>query len=219
MKTFIRTLVLVAFIGLLFTGCSDKSVTPVETTGTNNNPVSLQNGNSESGAWMISYDEEYGLWEYDSKSGLVLLLGLTDPWSHCAKGDLQESFNFSDIYLPNADPEPRGLIEQIKDKDITAMVWHLEPWPIKFTSFCNFLATAGDPLAVGTANFCCKDNNVLAFEQNNNSNVYGWEANGTLMGSNGEKYQLNFVSHIMWDGIEVTGLNYDVEIQLTSIRE
>lgn len=41
MKTFLGAFVLVAFIGLLILGCSDKSISPVESTA-NNNPVTLQ---------------------------------------------------------------------------------------------------------------------------------------------------------------------------------
>jgi hypothetical protein len=215
MKTFNRTFVLVAFIGLICIGCSDKSITPVETTGANNNPVTLQKDTGP-GAWIIK-DEFYGgYWFTDQESGLVLVIGLSDPWLRCSEGDHFELFEFKDIYLPNTDPDLRRIVEQIKGNNLTAFIWHPDPWPIEFTTFCNFLATAGDPLAVGTASISYKDNDVFAYEQDNkNHNAYGFKANGTLLSPDGKKYQLNLVWNSLWDGEDGNSYKEVYKIQLT----
>jgi len=215
MKTILRAVVLLTFIGLLIIGCSDKSISPVQSTSATDNPVVLQKETGP-GAWIIRDEFNGAFWFADQESGLVLELGITDPWLRCSEGDHFETFEFKDIYLPNADPELRRIVEQIKGEDLTAMIWQPDPWPSEFTTFCNFLATAGDPLAVGTANFMYIDNDVIAYDQDNkNHNAFGYKANGTLYGPDGKKYKLNLVERGVWDGVDLATYKETFKIQLT----
>lgn len=215
MKTF-YAFVLLIFISLLFIGCSDKSISPVETTGVNDNAVVLQKETGP-GAWIIKYENEGAFWFEDEETGLVLTLGLNDPWIFCTDF-IGETFSFRDLFLPNADPELRRILERMKEKDITAKVWQVDPWPTDYDSFCTFFGpiTPFEPMATGTASFSIRDNDLLAWAQpNNNSNAFGYKANGTLYSQSGQKYKLNLVYHAIWDGDDFVTFHDFFKLRLT----
>lgn len=215
MKTF-YAFVLLIFIGLLFMGCSDKSIAPVETVGANDNAVVLQKETGP-GAWIIKYDYNGAFWFTDEEAGLVLTLGLNDPWTFCTDF-VGETFSFRDLFLPNADPELRRILERMKEKDITAKVWQVDPWPTDYENFCTFFGpiTPFEPMASGTASFSYRDNDLLSWAQpNNNSNAFGYKANGTLYSLSGQKYKLNLIYNIIWDGDEGANYHEVFKLQLT----
>ncbi|MCL5030388.1 MAG: hypothetical protein M1480_15360 [Bacteroidetes bacterium] len=216
MKTIYSVVMLIAFIGLLIIGCSDKSNSPVESSATNYNTVSLQKGSAGSGAWVIRYESNTAFWFNDPESELVLTLGVNDISSLCSGAGGLDMFAFKDIYLPNADSNLRRIVEQMKGKDITAMIWQPDPWPSSFTSFCNFYNNFGPAMATGTVNFIYTDNDVYAWAQDNkNSNAFGYKANGTLMSQDGQVYKLNFVYRGVWDGVDLATYKETFKIQLT----
>ena len=215
MKTF-YAFVLLIFIGLLYIGCSDKSNAPVEATSINENPLVLQKETGP-GAWVIKYENEGAYWFTDEEAGLVLTLGLADPWSFCTEF-VGETFKFKDIYLPNSNPDLRRILEQMKGKDITAKIWQVNPWPTDYNSFCTFFNQMNpfEPMASGTASFSIKDNDFLAWAQpNNNSNAFGYKSNGTLYSQTGQKYKLNLVYNAIWDGDEGANFHEVFKLQLT----
>jgi hypothetical protein len=216
MKSFLSFCFLLAFVGLMLIGCSDKSISPVETTGVNDNSVVLQKETGP-GAWIFRYESNLAFWFTDEEAGLVLTLGLNDPWTFCSDFE-GESFSFKDIYLPNSDPDLRRILEQMKGKDITAKIWQVDPWPLVYNSFCTFFGpiTPFEPMAVGIANFSYKDNDVLAWDQdNNNSNAFGYKANGTLVGQDGKVYKLNLIYNVIWDGDDFSKYKEVYKLQLT----
>lgn len=212
MKTFLSICFLLAFVGLLLIGCSDKSITPVETTGVNDNPLVLQKETGP-GAWIIRHDEEMAWGFYDKETGLMLLLGVNDFDIFCNNPvGGADIISIKDIYLPNADPNLRRIIMLQKGTDFTANVWQTDQWP---DDFCGFVNTEL-PFVTGTANVTYTDNDVYAWAQDNpNSNSFGNKANGTLFDKSGKKYNLNFVYRVIWDpGKDIT-LNEVLKIQLT----
>ena len=71
-------------------------------------------------------------------------------------------------------------------------------------------------MATGTASFSIRDNDLLAWAQlNNNSNAFGYKANGTLYSQNGQKYKLNLVYSAIWDGDEGANFHDVFKLQLT----
>jgi hypothetical protein len=209
MNTFIRTYVLVAFVGLLFLGCSDKSITPIETTGANDNPASLKK-DSGPGAWIIKHQETWASAWYDENSGLFLTLALKDNSEGC--DGATDIYDIKDIYLPNADPDLRRIIDQIKG-DVTAMVWRVSYCPCS-GDLCAFIKD-NQPFAIGTVKYRYIDNDYIAWAQdNNNSNAFSDKANGSLEGQDGKFYNLNFVNQCTWDP-DGTKMNYHFKIQLT----
>ncbi len=216
MKTIYSVVMLIAFTVLLIIGCSDKSNSPVASSATNYNTVPLQKGSAESGAWVIRYESNIALWFNDPESGLVLTLGINDISSLCSGRGGRDMFAFKDIYLPNADTNLRRIAEQMKGKDITAMIWRPVPWPFTFSSFCSFYKNYGSPMAIGTVNFIYTDNDILAWAQDNkNSNAFGYKANGTLTNQDGQVYKLNFVYRGVWDGVDMATYKEIFKIQLT----
>ena len=140
-----------------------------------------------------------------------MLLGINDLDSWCAYQGGRDVIEFKDIYLPNADPELRRLVEKQVGRDITAAVWDVSPFTGDLRALCCNYA----PIAVGTASLLVKDNDVYAYLQNNkNSNAYGYKANGTLYGPDSRKYTLNFVWHDVWDP-GTTKYNHVWKLQLT----
>jgi hypothetical protein len=95
-------------------------------------------------------------------------------------------------------PELIRLIMQINAGDATTIVWYMESWP-EDNDLCPFVLN-NVPIAIGTANFNYTDNDFYALWQGHpNSNPYGYKANGSLVGSNGQEYNLNLVDRIIWD--------------------
>jgi hypothetical protein len=218
MKTFLSICFLVAFVGLMLIGCSDKSISPIETTGVNDNPVVLQKDTGP-GAWIIK-DEFTGAFWFFGDNGLLVLIGQkNDPWSHCSGVRDRDLFSFKDIYLPNADPELRRIIEQIKGKDLVARVYYVDPWPSGYwETFCQFWRQVEpmEPFAIGTANFLYVDNDLLAWAQDNkNHNAFDYKANGKLIGQDGQKYILNVILKGVWDGVDLATYKEVFKIQLT----
>jgi hypothetical protein len=208
MKTFLSFCFLVAFIGLMIIGCSDKSNTPVETTA-NHNPVVLQKDIGP-GAWIIKYQYTWFSAWYDANSGLFLTLGLKDNSLGC--DGVTDIYDIKDIYLPNSDPDQRRIVEQLKG-DVTAMVWRVAYCPCT-GDLCEFIREH-QPFALGTVNYRYNDNDYFAWAQdNNNSNSFSDKANGTVEGQNGRFYNLNLVHQCVWDP-DGTKMNSHFKIQLT----
>jgi len=211
MKTFLSICFLVAFVGLMLIGCSDKSISPIETTGVNDNPVVLQKGSSGNGALIIRHGEEIW-WGFINDDGLMLILGINDIESACAGLGGIDVMQIKDIYLPNADPDLRRLVAIQRGKDFAAMVWQVNAWP---DDLCGFLHSEV-PFATGTANLTYTDNDFYAWAQDNqNANSFGYKANGTLLGQSGGMYKLNLVYRIIWDNIEYNHYNEVFKVQLT----
>lgn len=212
MKTFLSFCFLLAFVGLIIIGCSDKSITPIETTGINDNPVVLQKETGP-GAWIIRHDEEMAWGFYDNETGLMLLLGVNDFDIFCNNPvGGADIISIKDIYLPNADPNLRRLIALQKGTDFTAIVWQTDSWPSDFCGFIN----SESPLATGTAKVIYTDNDFYAWAQDNpNSNSFSYKANGTLVGQDGKVYKLNLVDHVIWDGDDYSKYKEVLKLQLT----
>jgi len=215
MKTLKSVFVLLAFVAVTFLGCSDKSQSPIAPSANDDAVTSLMKA-SGSGAWIFRYEDVFATWWIDEESGLVIALGVNDISLLCSGGGGRDTANIKDILLPNTDPDLRRWIQQVKGQDLTAMVWRPDPWPSEFTDFCSFYDLVGEPMAIGTAKVSSKDNDVLAWMQDNkNSNAFGYKANGTLKDLNGKVYKLNFVYRSRWDGVDFTSANVVFKIQLT----
>lgn len=118
--------------------------------------------------------------------------------------------DIKDIYLPNADPELRRIIDQAKG-DLTAMVWQVAAYP---EDICEFIKD-NLPFAMGTVNYRYNDNDYYSWAQeNNNSNAFSDKANGTLEGQDGKLYNINFVNQCTWDP-NGTKMIFHIKIQLT----
>ncbi len=191
MKTLLSTIALLAFIGILFLSCSDKTTQPVESSNLTFQKV----GNGE-GAGILRYELEnaYGFIDYDEH--LILVLGLNDVQNFCNGTGGMDVFKFKELLLPNVDPELRRLMMQIKAGDITALIYQADEWP---EYFCDF-ALNNEPIAVGSANFMYTDNDFNAWWQEHpNRNPFGYKANGSLIGPNGQEYNFNFFDRVIWD--------------------
>ncbi len=213
MKTFFSFLVLVTFLALLMIGCTDKSVQPSASSSVNKQ-TTLQKDNTGNGAWLYRYETEIAYMFSDEASKNVILIGFTDPKALCTGGDY-EIFPVKDIYLPNTDPDLRRLIEQVKNKDVSIYVFHIDPWT---QDWCEFLSTTGDTLCWGTGKFAYQDNDVYAwFQENPNVNSFGYKANATLYNKDGQKYMLNFVYKTVWDGVDVSTEKVTFKLQVNPV--
>ena len=191
MKTFLSALALLAFVGLLVIGCSEKTTQPVESSN-----LTLQKVGNGEGAGILRYEAETYFTFWDGQ--LLLIIGCNDLSLACSGGNGYDLFKFKELLLPNSDPELRRLIMQVKVGDATAIVWHMESWPAD-NDLCPFVLN-NEPIAIGTANFNYTDNDYNAWWQEHpNRNPFGYKANGSLVGPNGQEYNLNFFDRIIWD--------------------
>lgn len=212
MKTTKILFALIVLTGLLFIGCSDRSISPVQSNISADNSVSLQKGSSESGAWIVRYEaSEWYYAFFDQDAGLFLTLGINDISKFCNYEGGFDVDNVKEIYLPNTDPDLRRMIDHEK-ADYTAMIWQTESLPADYRDFiCNH-----EPMATGIVNFSARDNDYYAWLQDNkNSDSYGFKANGTLKGQDGMIYKLNLVYQFMWHGVIGGGNNEVFKLQLT----
>ena len=194
MKTLLSAIAFLAFIGILFLGCSDKTTQPVESSN-----LTLQKVGNGEGAGIVRYEQEnaFGFIDYDEH--LIIVLGINDMQNFCNGTGGMDIFKFKELLLPNADPELRRMVMSIKAFDVTASVYQADEWP---EYFCDF-TLSHQPIAVGPANFNYTDNDVNAWWQDNpNANAFGYKANGSLVGPTGQRYNFNFFYRVAWDGVE-----------------
>jgi hypothetical protein len=212
MKILSCALLLVASMAFVLLGCADNSG-PVAGTTTNRNRAALAlSKTTGSGAWVFKYGMYNAYGFLDANTGWMLVLGVNDLSSLCSGSGGMDWFTLNDIYLPNADPELRRNVYQLKGDGIATMAWRADTWP---DDFCTFAAST-PPAAVGTANLIVTDNDFYAPDQDNkNSNAWGRKANGRLIAPDGQVYQLNFVYRISWDGVDGARRNVVFKIQLT----
>lgn len=215
MKKLFLVFALITFFGLLITGCSDKSKAPVETNETTSNVVSLHK-DSGPGAWIIRYEADYWFYFfYDEDAGLALTLGINDISKFCNDEGGFDIDYVKELYLPNADPNLRRMIDLEKAHDYTAMIWQTNSAPDP-NNLGNLICEQ-QPMASGPVKFLARDNDWYAWIQDNkNSDSYGFKANGTLESQEGKFYNLNFVYHFMWDGKSGERQNEVFKIQLVS---
>lgn len=191
MKTFLSALALLAFVGLLVIGCSEKTTQPVESSN-----LTLQKVGNGEGAGILRYEAENAYGFIDLDEHLILILGINDVQNFCNGTGGMDIFKFKELLLPNANPDIRRLIMQINARDVSALVYQADEWP---ADFCAFILS-NNPLAVGTANFKYTDNDFNAWWQEHpNRNPFGYKANGSITGPNGQEYNLNFFDRIIWD--------------------
>lgn len=191
MKRLISAIVLLVFIELIFIGCSDTLTPPDQSSQS----FLQKEGNGE-GAGILRYEAENYYIFLDFEAQLLLFIGVNDVLETCNGTGGFDIMKFKELLLPNADPELRRLIMQINCGDAAAIVWQASDWP---ANLCDF-ALSTEPLAIGTVNFRYTDNDFNAWWQEHpNSNPFGYKANGSLVGLNGEEYNLNFIDRINWD--------------------
>ncbi len=205
MKALSCTLLLMSGLAFAVLGCTDNSV-PIDTpTSVGDNTAASLMKTSGPGAWIVKSGLVYAFFFYDANSGLMLCLGINDLAAACTgqPGAIDE-FDRKQIYLPGEDPDRRMILHMTGD-DVGAIVWSGPVSPC-----------ANAPLAVGTAHVERTDNDFYAtLQDNNNSNAYGFKANGTLVGPDGQVYKLNFVFRGVWDGEDPASRKEVLKIQLT----
>lgn len=198
---------LIAFVGLVFFGCTDKVQSPTAASSNTLQPLSKTTG---PGAWIIKSDGETVWACYDPDTQLMLIIGINDIPSYLAGTGGIDIFNQTDILLPNADANARRDLKRLNSNSAAVLVW--------YTDIDNplYLLQNVTPTASGNVNYSYNDNDYYAFRQDNkNHDAFGWKANGTLTGSDGTIYKLNFTDKLVWDGVDLSSTKESLMIQLT----
>jgi len=147
------------------------------------------------------------------ENGLLVTLGVNDIQDFCDRIGGKDPFSYKDLSLPNTDPDLRRWIQQIKGTGVTAMAFQVVPDPVKL--YLRDYICGQVPIAVGIANFRYQDNDLEAWElDGNNSNAFGYGANGTLAAPDGQKYMLDLVYRFVWKP-GTTKYNEVFKLQLT----
>lgn len=211
MKHLIRFLFAFFLSGIIFISCQNQS-NPIEAID-DNEPVLMKPANA--GAEIFRYSAENVFTFFDWEAGLRLRVGAnSDQW--CADGyPILDEFDFKDIILPNSDPEVFDrVIQKIKGNDVYAEV---RAWPHEYPDNCSYYA-AVPAIATGTVKLIATDNDVYAYLQGgNNTNAFGYKANGKLTGPEGQTYNLNFVFRAHWDGVDLASYKEVIKIKLTPV--
>jgi hypothetical protein len=216
MKILSLAFLVMASIAFVLLGCSDNSVPIVTPTSIGDNTTASLMKESGPGAWVFKYDYNIGWWFLD-ENGLLLTLGINDLSKYCDRQPPYfDEFAFKDIYLPNADPELRRIMEQANGGDVAALLFQVDLLPPE-TPLRSYIC-GKTPIFFGTASFIYTDNDAIAYLQDNeNANAFGYKAHGILTGLNGHPYNLNLVYRAVWNP---DGKNsHEVfKIQLTPVR-
>jgi hypothetical protein len=212
MKTLSLVLLLMASMAFVLLGCSDNSAPVVASTSVSDHPSTPLMKSSASGAYIERYDMTYYVYWFINENGLLVTCGVNDIQAYCARTGGKETFSYKDLYLPNADPDLRRVMEKLEGTDVTAMAFQVVPG--SGVTLRDYICGL-EPIAVGTANLRSEDNDVLAWMQDkNNRNAFGYNANGNLVAPDGQKFRLNIVDRYVWD--PTTGWYNEVfKIQLT----
>jgi hypothetical protein len=217
MKILSVALLLMALLAFVLMGCSDSSGPNVAPPSTGDKvATSLMKTSDEPGAWIIrDRNETYRMWFIDPEAGLVLVVGINDYAAFCAtRRDGMDGVDVKQLFLPNADPELRRKLQQVKASDFSAQVWALNHWA---GNPCSSWNSIYPPIAMGTVNYITTDNDALANTQDNpNRRSFGYKATGTLYGPDGQVFHLTFFSRIVYDP-DGTFFNQAAKIQLTSV--
>ncbi len=197
MKTLSFSLVSSAILSSMLLGCSDNpapTATPVVSTHSVATPLAKESG---PGAWVFRYQDQLVQGWVDAQSGIVFLMGVSDVTAFCNSGRTEgiEMADVKDIFLPNADPAFRRLIERAVNKESSILVWDYSLWA---GDWCQ-LFTTYPPKATGVGKLTWSDTDFLADVQpHHNTDVFGWKGNGVLSGVDGKTHTLNFIAKIMW---------------------
>jgi hypothetical protein len=213
MKLLSCAVLLMASMAFVLSGCSDNSAPVVTSTvGSDNSAASLMKS-AGSGAHIERYDMTYYVYWFMDETGLLVTFGVNDIQKYCERTGGKDPFSYKDLYLPNADPDLRRWVEQIKGTGVTAIAFHVVPDPAKL--YLRDYICGEVPIAVGIANFKYQDNDVQAWLlDGNNANAFGYGANGILADPEGQTYALNLVYRYMWKP-GTTRYNEVFKLQLT----
>jgi hypothetical protein len=129
MKTLSVALLLMACVAFVLLGCSDNSAPVVASTGVSHTPATSLMKSSGSGAYIERYDMTYWVYWFMDENGLLVTFGVNDIQTYCDRTGGKDPFSYKDLYLPNADPDLRRWIEQIKGTGVTAMAFQVVPDP------------------------------------------------------------------------------------------
>ncbi len=104
---------------------------------------------------------------YDDDAGLALTLGINDISKFCNSEGGIDIVNVKELYLPNADPNLRRMIDLEKAHDYTAMIWQTETNPSS-GNLRDFICSH-EPMATGLSHFTATDNDYFAYEQDHHN--------------------------------------------------
>ena len=110
MKRIHFAIVLFTFIGIVFSGCTDKVQSP---TAASDNTLQTLSKTTGPGAWIIKSDVEAALAAYDPHTHLFVIFGINDISSFLNQSGGIDFSNISDILLPNSDPTARRELARI----------------------------------------------------------------------------------------------------------
>lgn len=201
MKTLSFLLLLMANLAFVLAGCTDTPGPVAASASGIDNPAALLAKTSGPGAWI--YRGTYDTYRYgflDANSGLAALVGVNDFSTFCVSfEDGIDEFPFKDLLLPDADPDLRRVMEQVKGTDVSISVWDLDVFQ---GGFCATGRAGYRPIAVGTVHYINTDNDLLAWLQlNYNMNAYGCMAEGSATGPEGQAYRVTIVYRAIYSAV------------------
>lgn len=123
-----------------------------------------------------------------------------DLFEVCSGGTGFDIFDTTIIFPPEDD---NRVIELSRGKDLTASLWNPAP------ASCQDL-NSGSATLIGTgkAHVVFNSNDELSFlnPKSVNHNAYGFNAQGWVENSDGEKLKVKAISRCVWDGIDANSL-------------
>lgn len=168
-----------------------------------NNP---DNGNPR----IFRFGDRVGFLLIDAEANLFSLQAATNRQFGCVDPPTYLTFHHVQGILENPDDPLAGRINELRILKDAYLAVYRGPFPF---SDCADLASR--KLAEGFGNFRNTDNDLFVFlRDHNNSNAFGFVAQGTLQRVGGGTAHYNGVSKCVWDGTDFASIRCKDQINL-----
>ena len=179
---------------LVFVGCSTEQA-PTEVTQIPTNQFDKdQPMNPGGGAFVIRSEGTFAFGILDIDENLLGLVGV-DLAEWCGVGFNPDAVDIMEVTNPN---DQLLVNELIHGNDLHCAVYPFDP----DFSWCDYLTIA--PLVTGFVDMNSTDNDLYAWEEENNHNQrvnsYKISAHGALYDQDGQRVQVNMLDKIVWTG-------------------
>jgi hypothetical protein len=207
MKPLFVSLVCCVILSFTLMACSDNPA-PTESATVSTQSVAVPLAKTAGpGAWVFRYQDVLCEGWVVPDEGIMFTWGVNDLGLLLSSGWVAaaEMVDVKDVLLPNADPTLRRLLDKAINKDATIYVWDISSW--EGTFFSTIAKHA--PIATGVGKLSWLDTDELADGLGSqNTDVFGWKANGVLLGVDGRTHTLKFTNKIMWKSSDPDKFHY-----------
>jgi hypothetical protein len=189
----VRSFLLLA-LALPLTACSDRT-DPTGMAAQTDLPALAAIAESQ-GAMVDRYQTGLAVYWWDPETELLAAHIFRDPYAACAAPGVPVEFYPTSVkdVISSRDSEGADLVRTLtQTKEISIKVWHSPNGMFTIALRCS------EPIAEGIGHVISTDNDANVYQSDRmHANVYGFMAQGTLYGPDGQPYHYNSIMRTKW---------------------